>query len=82
MSMRRFAKVYKVSRTTVKRKLDFLSSQARLNQQKWLKQRHTKFQKVQFDDLETFEHTKCKPITVTLFVEEKTRKIIDFCVAF
>jgi hypothetical protein len=79
--MRRFAKVYNVSRTTVKRKLDFLADQARANQQKWLSERKTKFQNVQFDDLETFEQTKCKPITVTLFVESKTRKIIDFSVA-
>ena len=81
MSMRRFAKVYKVSRTTVKRKLDFLANQARENHSKWLSDRTHNFKEVQFDDLETFEQTKCKPITVTLFVEHKTRKIIDFSVA-
>jgi hypothetical protein len=31
---------------------------------------------VQFDDMETFEHTKCKPLSVTLAVEEKTRRIL------
>jgi hypothetical protein len=31
---------------------------------------------VEFDDLETFEHTKCKPISVTLAVEYKTRRIL------
>lgn len=81
MSMRRFAKVYNVSRTTVKRKLEFLADQARLNQRKWLDSRFRKFTEVQLDDLETFELTKCKPITVTVFVEEKTRKIIDFSLA-
>lgn len=80
MSMRRFAKLYKVSRTTVKRKLDFLADQARINQHKWLKSKE-KFTNIQLDDLETFEHTKCKPVTVSLFVESKTRKIIDFSVA-
>jgi transposase-like protein len=81
MSMRRFAKVYKISRTTVKRKLEFLATQARFNQKKWLNERLIPFKSVQFDDLETFEATKCKPLTVTLFVESKTRKIIDFSVA-
>ncbi len=33
---------------------------------------------VEFDDLETFEHTKCKPLSVSLFVEYKTRRILDF----
>lgn len=79
--MRRFAKIYKVSRTTVKRKLDFLADQARISQSKWLSERTVRFTDVQFDDLETFEHTKCKPITVTMFVENRTRKIIDFSVA-
>ena len=33
---------------------------------------------VEFDDLETFEHTKCKPLSVTLMVEYKTRRILGF----
>jgi hypothetical protein len=78
--MRRFAKLYKVSRTTVKRKMDFLAAQAKINQSKWLASRAI-FSNVQLDDLETFEHTKCKPVTVSFFVENKSRKIIDFSVA-
>ncbi len=31
---------------------------------------------IEFDDLETFEHTKCKPLSVTLAVEHKTRRIL------
>lgn len=31
---------------------------------------------LQFDDLETIEHTKCKPLSVTLAVEAQTRKIL------
>lgn len=49
-----------------------LSKMARLNQGK------PKVHTLQFDDLETFEHTKCKPLSVTLAVEEKTRRILDF----
>ncbi len=79
MSMRRFAKLYKTSRTTVKRKLDFLANQARLNQAQWLKQQDL-FVEIQFDDLETFEHSKCKPITVTMVVNSD-RKILGYGVA-
>jgi hypothetical protein len=31
---------------------------------------------IEFDDLETFEHTKCKPLSVSLAVESRTRKIL------
>ncbi|MBU6154710.1 MAG: hypothetical protein KGP28_10450 [Bdellovibrionales bacterium] len=36
---------------------------------------------VEFDDLETFEHTKCKPLSVVLAVEPGRRKIINFAVS-
>lgn len=78
MSMRRLARIYGASRLTIKRKKIFLAAQARLNQDKWRKDKV--FSEVQFDELETFEHSKCKPITVMLFVNED-RKIIDFGVA-
>jgi hypothetical protein len=31
---------------------------------------------IEFDDLETFEHTKCKPLSITLVVESTTRRIL------
>jgi hypothetical protein len=40
-----------------------------------------RFNHIQFDDMETFEHTKCKPISVILAVEKKTRWIVGFKVA-
>ncbi|NDG86276.1 MAG: hypothetical protein EBX52_14705 [Proteobacteria bacterium] len=36
---------------------------------------------LQFDDLETFEHTKCKPLSVAIAVETGTRKILGFQVS-
>lgn len=36
---------------------------------------------MEFDDLETFEHSKCKPLSVTLAVESKTRRILGFAVS-
>ena len=81
MSMRRFARVFNVSRTTVKRKIEFLAQEARLNQEEWLKSQESTFDFVQFDDLETFESTKCKPLSVTLFVESEKLKILGFSVS-
>lgn len=79
--MRRVALIYKTSRKTVKRKLEFLAAQARLSQEDWLKSQTSPFEDIQFDDLETFEHTKCKPVSVTLFVENKTRKVLGYTVS-
>jgi hypothetical protein len=42
---------------------------------------HEKAGEVEFDDLETFEHSKCKPISVTLAVESRKRRILGFKVA-
>ena len=36
---------------------------------------------VLFDDLETFEHTKCKPVSIGLMVEESTRRVLGYNVA-
>jgi hypothetical protein len=58
----------------------FLAIQAKKSQSFWLKSQPL-FTQVQFDDLETFEHTKCKPITVCMIVNKCNRKIIDFEIA-
>ncbi len=74
----------KTSRITVARKLEFLAIQARIKQRNRLRQyrdTHGKFTQVQFDDLETFEHTKCKPVTVTVVVDPTERIVIGFAVA-
>lgn len=80
MSQRRIAKVLKINRITVVRKFLFLANVAREENLKYLlKYKITK--EVQFDDLETIEHTKCKPLSVVMAVEKKTRKILSFCVS-
>ena len=35
----------------------------------------------QFDDLETFEHTKCKPLTVPAIVDKHTQRVLGFTTA-
>ena len=84
VSQRRAAWILKVNRKTVARKFLFLAAQAREKQKKlwatWIRN-GTLFNSVQFDDLETSEHSKCKPLSVTLAVETDTRKILDFQVS-
>ena len=77
VSLRRSAQLLHVSRTTIKRKFQFLGSEAKikLHQNNLL---HHPVSEVQFDDQETFEHTKCKPLSITLAVDGKTRRILGF----
>ncbi len=80
VSQRRAARILLLHRTTVVRKflLLALESEFHFMRGNYLK---PKAQVIEFDDLETFEHTKCKPISVTLAVESKTRRILGVEVA-
>lgn len=37
------------------------------------------FKEIFFDEMETFEHTKCKPVTIPLAVNPANRKILAIC---
>lgn len=67
-------------RKTIGRKLKILGARARSDHEEWLEERFSgsKVRHIQFDDLETLEHTKCKPLSVTLAVQNKSREILDF----
>lgn len=80
VSQRRIAKKLKLSRTTVARKLQHLALQAYIKNQ-WHQRNRSAVTHFQFDDLETFEHTKCKPLSITMAVETDTRKILGFRVS-
>ena len=77
VSQRQIARVLNLNRTTIARKLIFLSKKADLLLE-FNNRSHQKAEIVEFDDLETFEHSKCKPLSVTLAVEHKTRRILGF----
>jgi transposase-like protein len=79
VSQRRAAKILNLSRTTVVRKFIFLGTQARMIFEENLGVKPIG-QEIIFDDLETFEHTKCKPLSVTLAVEP-SRRIVGFRVS-
>ena len=62
--------------TTIARRLVFLGTQGCLEMEQGLSQ-FAPLPEVQFDDLETFEHAKSKPLSVTLAVSRQ-RKILGF----
>lgn len=75
MTQRRIARVLCVNRKTVVRKFLFLSLLARQAQEVWLKQYRP--MRTQFDEMESFEHTRLKPVCVALCVDELSRNIVD-----
>jgi hypothetical protein len=77
VSQREAARILNLNRKTVVRKLLFWAEVAKqeLNSKNIS---NPPGKEIEFDDLETFEHTKCKPLSVTLMVEYKTRRILGF----
>ncbi len=77
VSQRGAAKIVNINRKTAVRKFRFLAVRAELsfqqNQSLW-----PNAKEIEFDDMETFEHTKCKPLSITLAVESHTRRILGF----
>ncbi len=77
VSQRQAARLLCLARKTVVRKFIFLGIQA----QEVLRKSNLLFppcKVIEFDDMETFEHTKCKPLSITLAVEYKSRRILGF----
>lgn len=76
VSLRRSALILGVSRTTIDRKFVYLAKKAKLSQKEFLKSIRGTVTDMQFDDLITTEHTKLKPVTVSLAVDKKRRFIL------
>lgn len=76
MSLRNCADHFAVNRKTIDRKLEALGFHAASELDRINRTEHAKSRVIEFDDLETFEGTKCKPISVTLAVESRTRRIL------
>jgi transposase-like protein len=80
LTQRRMARHLKVTRTTIVRKFLYL---ARLSK----KQHESELRKwgatarVQFDEMESFEHTRLKPLTIAVAVDERSGKILATSVA-
>ena len=80
ISQRRCALLARVNRKTVARKLVRLGGFAAKHLQAEAAQANVGAT-VQVDELETFEHSKCKPLSVALAVERGTRRIVAAQVA-
>lgn len=80
VTQRRIAFKHCLNRKTVARKLRYLAERARVRNDDDLN-KHAPTDVVEFDDLETHEHSKCKPLSVPLAVEFKSRRILAFDVA-
>jgi transposase-like protein len=76
VSQRRCALLTGKSKSSIQKILHILSDRA-LQYQKDLLFSLEKIGDIQFDDLETFEHTKLKPLSVALAVDSKRRLILD-----
>ena len=82
VSMRRSAWILGVQYSTVARKLKFLAHQERISIEELLQRfRLSAISALHFDEMETFEHTKCKPLSIPLVVEPRHRLILSFDVA-
>lgn len=77
VSQRGAAKILNIDRKTSVRKFRFLAARSEIsfNQNN---QARPKAEEIEFDDMETYEHTKCKPLSITIAVESKTRRILGF----
>lgn len=75
VSQRRAARLTQLDKKTVVRKFRLMTLEAEFSFRQG-NLRRPKATQVEFDDLESFEHTKCKPLSVTLAVESKTRRIL------
>jgi hypothetical protein len=75
--------VLKANRKTIVRKIRFLAERARTEQAAFVQENYSsrRLSEVQFDDLETSEHTKCKPLSVALAVDPKSRRVLSFQVS-
>lgn len=77
VSLRRLSLLLKISRTTAARKLIFLGKLAQEDLNLSLC-KISKIDSLEFDDMETFEHSKLKPLSISLAVESKTRRVLGF----
>ncbi len=75
VSQRRAAYIFSVVPRTIARRVKKFGEVCEKNLTKYREQR-AKVNAVEFDELESFIHTKLKPVTIPIAVEKKTRKVL------
>jgi transposase-like protein len=73
VSQRRAARQLGTTQKTIARKLVRLAAFARLHHEREMRQCFASVDVTVFDEMETFEHSKCKPLSVAVAVEEGSR---------
>jgi AraC-like DNA-binding protein len=82
VSQRQMSRNLRCHRTTVARKLRHLAGLARSNNERRLTQiGQGSIGAVQFDELETFEHTKLKPLSVLAVLDKSQREVLGFTIS-
>lgn len=84
VSQRRMARLLKLNHKTVERKIVFLGGCAEKDNLAFLKElgaSEKKIKELQFDEMETFERSKCLPLSIPLAVLPGSRKILGFKIA-
>ena len=74
------ARILRVNPKTVAKKLVFLGAICEKRNQKNA-MNYCSVDHIQFDELQTIEHTKCKPLSVAMAVSKTERKILGFRVS-
>ncbi len=75
VSQRRAAFIFRVVPRTIARRVKKFGEICEKNLSNYREQR-AKVNEVEFDELESFIHTKLKPVTIPIAVEKKTRKVL------
>jgi len=86
VNQRRAGRILRVNRKTIIRKFLFEAAVAKRERLEFLgklatKEDQEKIDLIHFDEMETFEHSKCLPVSIPLVVDPKTRKILTAKVA-
>lgn len=76
VSQRRVARICGTTQITVARKLVLMSRFSNALQERRLARMKGSVEAAVFDEMETFEHSKCKPVAIAVAVEEKSRLIL------
>jgi len=81
-SIRRCAMILDINKNTVLSRVIYLAKKARVENRDFLKQlKNTPVTQMQFDDLISSEHTKMKPLSITIAVNSKNREILGLRVS-
>ena len=79
-TMAKATRFFRVNPKTIAKKLAFLGMVCRKKMAEEMAA-YGPVTTIQFDELQTFEHTKCKPLSVAMAVSKKERKILGFAVS-